>query len=45
MTRRFPTPWVIEDLVDSFKVVEGSGHGLAYIYFRETAKAAAVARV
>jgi len=40
MTRHFPTPWAIEDLGDSYKVVDASGQGLAYIYFRETVEAA-----
>ncbi len=43
--RRFPAPWAIEQVGDCYKVVDANGQGLAYIYFRETAEAAAIAKV
>ena len=44
MTRGFPAPWAIEAMADCYKAA-ANGQGLAYLYFRETAEAAAVAKV
>src|SRR6476619_2832692 len=30
--RRFPTPWTIEELDGGFKIVDGNGQTLAYVY-------------
>ncbi len=45
MTRRFPAPWAIEEVADCYEFVDANGQGLAYVYFREPADAAEVAKV
>jgi hypothetical protein len=30
--RRFPPPWTIEELEAGFKIVDGNGQTLAYVY-------------
>jgi hypothetical protein len=45
MTRRFPAPWAIEEVADCYKAVDANGQRLAYVYFREPADAAEVAKV
>jgi hypothetical protein len=31
--RRFPPPWSIEEIIESFKIVDATGEALAYVYF------------
>ena len=45
MTRRFPPPWTVEQIPGGFKVLDASGQALAYVYARETADAAGIAKV
>jgi hypothetical protein len=33
--RRFPPPWFVEDLTESFIVKDATGQPLAYIYYFE----------
>ena len=44
-TRRFPAPWSVERIEAGFKVLDYTGQALAYVYARETAESADVARV
>jgi hypothetical protein len=30
--RRFPPPWTVEELEAGFKIVDGNGQTLAYVY-------------
>ena len=32
MTRRFPAPWTVEQTPGGFKVLDGTGQALAYVY-------------
>ena len=45
MSRRFPPPWIVETIPGGCKVLDSTGQALAYVYARETAEAAAVAKV
>ena len=45
MTRRFPTPWSVEQILGSYKVLESSGQALAYVYARDTKAQADIAKV
>ena len=45
MTRRFPQPWVVETIPGGFKVLDATGQARAYVYARETAESADVAKV
>ena len=35
MSRRFPPPWSVDELEESFVVKDGSGLALAYVYFED----------
>jgi hypothetical protein len=35
MSRRFPPPWMVEELNESFVVKDASGQALAYLYFED----------
>jgi hypothetical protein len=43
--RRFPPPWTVEKIPGGFKVVDATGHSLAYVYSRENANDARIAKV
>jgi hypothetical protein len=43
--RRFPPPWTVEQIPGGFKVLDGSGQSLAYVYGRETKADADTANV
>ena len=45
MTRRFPAPWSVEPIPGGFKVLDAKGQALAYVYARDTAAAADIAKV
>ena len=45
MIRRFPAPWTVEEMPGGFKVLDANGEALAYVYAREEAAAAAIAKV
>jgi hypothetical protein len=34
MPRRFPPPWIVEQIPGGFKVVDANGQSLAYVYAR-----------
>jgi hypothetical protein len=42
--RRFPPPWIIEELEAGFKVVDSNGQTLAYIYGHADQRDAQVAK-
>lgn len=31
--RRFPPPWSVDELTESFVIKDATGHALAYVYF------------
>jgi hypothetical protein len=33
--RRFPPTWSVEELTESFKIVDAAGQALAYVYFED----------
>jgi len=35
--RRFPPPWRVEEITESFKVTDATGQALAYVYFEDEA--------
>jgi len=43
--RRFPPPWTIETIPGGLKVCDANGHSLAYVYSRENANDAHIAKV
>jgi hypothetical protein len=43
--RRFPPPWTVEKIPGGFKVIDANGRSLAYVYSRENASDAHMARV
>jgi hypothetical protein len=43
--RRFPPPWTVEKIPGGFKVIDANGQSLAYVYSRENASDAHMARV
>jgi hypothetical protein len=43
--RRFPPPWTVVQLPGGLKVVDAQGQSLAYVYSRENAADAAIAKV
>ena len=43
--RRFPPPWTVEQLPGGFKVIDANGPSLAYVYSRESASDAHMAKV
>ena len=46
MTRRFPPPWQVEQIIPGgFKVIDASGQALVYVYARETPEQASIAKV
>jgi hypothetical protein len=45
MTRRFPSPWRVQEIPGGFKVLDASGQALAYVYARETKARADIAKV
>ena len=44
-SRRFPTPWTVEQIPGGYKVLDASGQALAYVYARETKAEADIAKV
>jgi hypothetical protein len=44
-TRRFPPPWTVEQIPGGYKVNDGTGQSLAYVYGRETRADADTANV
>ena len=44
-TRRFPSPWTVEQIPGGFKVVVANGQALVYVYARETKAEADIAKV
>ena len=44
MTRRFPATWSVEQIPGGFKVIDATGQALAYVYARDTAESANVAK-
>jgi hypothetical protein len=42
--RRFPPPWTIEELEAGFKIVDGNGQTLAYVYGHVDQRDAAIAK-
>ena len=45
MPRRFPGPWIAEQIPGGYKVVDATGQSLAYVYARETKAQADIAKV
>ena len=45
MSRRFPTPWTVQQIPGGFKVLDASGQALAYVYARENEAATLIAKV
>lgn len=45
MPRRFPPPWIAEQIPGGFVVKDGTGQSLAYVYARETKAQADTANV
>jgi hypothetical protein len=43
--RRFPPPWTVETIPGGLKVCDANGHSLAYVYSRENANDAHIAKV
>jgi hypothetical protein len=43
--RRFPSPWTVEKIAGGLKVVDATGQSLAYVYSRENANDADMAKV
>jgi len=43
--RRFPPPWTVEKIPGGFKVIDANGQSLAYVYSRENASDAHMAKV
>jgi len=44
-SRRFPSPWQVEQTPGGFKVLDANGQALVYIYARETKAEADIAKV
>jgi hypothetical protein len=42
--RRFPPPWTVEELEAGFKIVDGNGQTLAYVYGHADVRDAAIAK-
>ena len=45
MARRFPAPWIVEQIPGRYKVLDATGQSLAYVYGRETKADADIAKV
>jgi hypothetical protein len=43
--RRFPPPWIVDDMDACFIVKDHTGHALAYVYFEEEAGRRAATRL
>jgi hypothetical protein len=43
--RGFPPPWTFEKILGGFKVIDANGQSLAYVYSREDASDAHMAKV
>jgi hypothetical protein len=43
--RRVPPPWTVEHIPGGFKIVDANGQSLAYVYSRENASDAHIAKV
>jgi hypothetical protein len=44
-TRRFPSPWTVEQIPGGYKVKDANGQSLAYVYGRDTRADADTAHV
>ena len=44
-SRRFPSPWQVEQTPGGFKVLDATGQALVYVYARETSNEANIAGV
>ncbi len=44
-SRRFPTPWQVEQIPGGYKVLDANGQSLAYIYARDRKADADIAHV
>ena len=44
-SRRFPSPWTVEQTPGGFKVLDANGQALVYVYARETRNEANIAGV
>ena len=44
-SRRFPSPWQVEQIPGGFKVLDANGQALVYVYARETQAQADIAKV
>ena len=42
--RRFPPPWTVEALDGGFKIVDGNGQTIAYVYGHADPRDAAIAK-
>jgi hypothetical protein len=42
--RRFPAPWTVETIDGGFKVVDGNGQSLAYVYGHADPRDAEIAK-
>jgi hypothetical protein len=43
--RKFPPPWTVEKIAGGFKMCDANGQSLAYVYSRENASDAHMAKV
>ena len=43
--RRFPPPWTVEKIPGGLKVIDANGQSLTYVYSRENANDAQIAKV
>jgi hypothetical protein len=44
VVRRFPAPWTVAKIPGGLKVVDANGQSLAYVYSRENANDARIAK-
>ena len=43
--RRFPPPWIVEQIPGGFKVIDSTGQSLAYVYSRDNDSDALISNV